>query len=152
MTCRPLPLPSEAPSMIPGRSSICISAPPYSRTPGIAVRVVNEYAATSDFVLVIFERKVLLSGQLMATKHLTNGNALFRHWESRPKQCEHRLTWRHQIQHHLHFPLQQSVPIVGRGASQVFCGKPHISIMIFMRKIRRNIYARHLIAKLPHTS
>jgi hypothetical protein len=44
--------------MIPGRSRIWISAPPYSRTPGIAVRVVKEYAATSDFVLVIFERKV----------------------------------------------------------------------------------------------
>lgn len=58
MTCRPLPLPSEAPSIIPGKSRIWISAPPYSRTPGIAVRVVKEYAATSDFVLVIFERNV----------------------------------------------------------------------------------------------
>src|SRR3954453_10953701 len=58
MTCRPRPLPSEAPSMIPGKSRIWISAPPYSRTPGIAVRVVKEYAATSDFVLVTFERKV----------------------------------------------------------------------------------------------
>lgn len=58
MTCLPLPFPSEAPSMIPGKSSTWISAPPYSRTPGIAVRVVNEYAATAAFVFVIFERKV----------------------------------------------------------------------------------------------
>ena len=58
MTCRPRPLPSEAPSMIPGRSSIWISAPPYSSTPGIAVSVVKEYAATSDLVLVIFDRNV----------------------------------------------------------------------------------------------
>lgn len=58
MTCRPRPLPSEAPSMIPGRSSSWISAPPYSRTPGMAVRVVKEYEATSDFVFVTLERKV----------------------------------------------------------------------------------------------
>ena len=58
MTCLPRPFPSEAPSMIPGKSSTWISAPPYSRTPGIAVRVVNEYAATSLLVFVIFERKV----------------------------------------------------------------------------------------------
>jgi hypothetical protein len=44
--------------MIPGKSRIWISAPPYSRTPGIAVRVVKEYAATSERVLVILERKV----------------------------------------------------------------------------------------------
>ena len=44
--------------MIPGRSRICISAPPYSNTPGIAVRVVKEYAATSDLVFVILDRKV----------------------------------------------------------------------------------------------
>lgn len=58
MTCLPRPLPSEAPSMIPGRSRIWISAPPYSSTPGIAVRVVNEYAAASLLVLVILLRKV----------------------------------------------------------------------------------------------
>lgn len=58
MTCRPRPLPSDAPSMIPGRSRIWISAPPYSSTPGMAVSVVNEYAATSDLVLVILERNV----------------------------------------------------------------------------------------------
>lgn len=58
MTCRPRPLPSAAPSMIPGRSRIWISAPPYSRTPGMAVRVVKEYAATSDLVFVILERNV----------------------------------------------------------------------------------------------
>lgn len=44
--------------MIPGKSRIWISAPPYSKTPGIAVRVVKEYAATSDFVFVIFDRRV----------------------------------------------------------------------------------------------
>ncbi len=58
MTCRPLPFPSEAPSMIPGKSSIWISAPPYSSTPGIAVSVVKEYAATAAFVFVILERNV----------------------------------------------------------------------------------------------
>lgn len=58
ITCLPLPLPSEAPSMIPGRSSIWISAPPYSSTPGIAVSVVKEYAAISDFVFVILDRNV----------------------------------------------------------------------------------------------
>ena len=58
MTCRPRPLPSEAPSMIPGKSRIWISAPPYSRTPGIAVSVVKEYAAVSLLVLVILDRKV----------------------------------------------------------------------------------------------
>lgn len=44
--------------MIPGRSRIWISAPPYSSTPGMAVRVVKEYAATAAFVLVIFDKKV----------------------------------------------------------------------------------------------
>jgi hypothetical protein len=58
MTWRPLPLPSEAPSMIPGRSSSWISAPPYSRTPGMAVSVVKAYEATSDLVLVTLERNV----------------------------------------------------------------------------------------------
>ena len=58
MTCRPRPLPSLAPSIIPGKSRTWISAPPYSSTPGIAVNVVNEYAATSDFVFVTFERNV----------------------------------------------------------------------------------------------
>ena len=58
MTCLPRPLPSEAPSMIPGKSRIWISAPPYSSTPGMAVSVVNEYAAISDLVLVILDRKV----------------------------------------------------------------------------------------------
>jgi hypothetical protein len=42
ITCLPLPFPSAAPSIIPGKSRIWISAPPYSRTPGIAVRVVKE--------------------------------------------------------------------------------------------------------------
>lgn len=58
ITCRPLPLPSEAPSIIPGRSRSWISAPPYSSTPGMAVRVVKAYEATSDFVLVTLDRKV----------------------------------------------------------------------------------------------
>lgn len=57
-TCLPLPFPSEAPSIIPGKSSTWISAPPYSSTPGIAVSVVNAYAATSLFVFVTFDRKV----------------------------------------------------------------------------------------------
>lgn len=44
--------------MIPGRSRIWISAPPYSSTPGMAVSVVKEYAAISDLVLVIFDKNV----------------------------------------------------------------------------------------------
>ena len=44
--------------MIPGKSKIWISAPPYSSTPGMAVKVVKLYAATSLRVLVIFERNV----------------------------------------------------------------------------------------------
>lgn len=58
ITCLPRPFPSEAPSIIPGKSRIWISAPPYSNTPGIAVSVVNEYAAASLLVLVILDRKV----------------------------------------------------------------------------------------------
>ena len=58
MTCLPRPLPSLAPSMMPGRSRTWISAPPYSSTPGMAVRVVKEYAATSLLVLVILDRNV----------------------------------------------------------------------------------------------
>jgi hypothetical protein len=58
MTCLPRPLPSEAPSMIPGKSRICISAPPYSNTPGMAVSVVKAYAATSALVFVIFDKNV----------------------------------------------------------------------------------------------
>jgi hypothetical protein len=42
ITCLPRPFPSAAPSMIPGKSSTWISAPPYSSTPGIAVKVVKE--------------------------------------------------------------------------------------------------------------
>jgi len=44
--------------MIPGRSSSWISAPPYSSTPGMAVSVVKEYAATSDLVLVTLDKNV----------------------------------------------------------------------------------------------
>ena len=44
--------------MIPGRSRSWISAPPYSSTPGIAVRVVKAYEATSDRVLVTLDRNV----------------------------------------------------------------------------------------------
>ena len=58
MTCRPLPFPSAAPSIMPGKSRTWISAPPYSITPGIAVSVVNAYAATAALVFVIFERSV----------------------------------------------------------------------------------------------
>mmetsp|Transcript_69137 Transcript_69137/g.124645 ORF Transcript_69137/g.124645 Transcript_69137/m.124645 type:complete len:226 (+) Transcript_69137:696-1373(+) len=47
MTCFPRPLPSLAPSMIPGRSSIWSLAPLYRTMPGMQVRVVNSYEATS---------------------------------------------------------------------------------------------------------
>ena len=67
--------------MIPGRSRIWISAPPYSSTPGIAVRVVNEYAATSDFVLVIFERNVDLPTDGKPTKAILASPDF---WTSKP--------------------------------------------------------------------
>ena len=41
ITCRPLPFPSLAPSMIPGRSNNWIFAPLYLKTPGTQVSVVN---------------------------------------------------------------------------------------------------------------
>ena len=50
MTCLPRPLPSLAPSIIPGKSSSCIFAPLYLKTPGIQVRVVNSYAAIFEKV------------------------------------------------------------------------------------------------------
>jgi len=43
---RPRPLPSLAPSMMPGRSSSWILAPRYRTTPGMHVSVVNSYDAT----------------------------------------------------------------------------------------------------------
>ena len=49
MTCRPLPFPSLAPSIIPGKSRSWILAPLYRITPGTVVRVVNSYAATSEY-------------------------------------------------------------------------------------------------------
>mmetsp|Transcript_13647 Transcript_13647/g.57772 ORF Transcript_13647/g.57772 Transcript_13647/m.57772 type:complete len:237 (+) Transcript_13647:663-1373(+) len=52
MTCLPRPLPSFAPSMIPGRSSSWIFAPRYRITPGMHVSVVNSYDATSEKVPV----------------------------------------------------------------------------------------------------
>mmetsp|Transcript_13993 Transcript_13993/g.41798 ORF Transcript_13993/g.41798 Transcript_13993/m.41798 type:complete len:282 (-) Transcript_13993:151-996(-) len=52
MTWRPRPLPVAAPSMIPGKSRIWIRAPRYFIVPGIAVSVVNSYAAASDLVPV----------------------------------------------------------------------------------------------------
>jgi hypothetical protein len=50
MTCLPRPLPSLAPSIIPGKSSNCILAPLNLSTPGIQVRVVNSYAAIFENV------------------------------------------------------------------------------------------------------
>lgn len=47
MTWRPRPLPSLAPWIIPGRSSIWIAAPLYWTWPGTVVNVVNSYAATA---------------------------------------------------------------------------------------------------------
>ena len=41
VTCLPRPLPSLAPSMMPGRSSSWTLAPLYRTTPGTQVRVVN---------------------------------------------------------------------------------------------------------------
>lgn len=46
LTWRPLPLPSFAPSMIPGKSNNWILAPRYLTTPGTHVSVVNSYEAT----------------------------------------------------------------------------------------------------------
>lgn len=50
MTCRPRPLPSFAPSMIPGKSRTCILAPLWLSVPGTVVRVVNSYEAASEWV------------------------------------------------------------------------------------------------------
>ena len=58
ITCRPLPLPSFAPSMIPGKSSSCIFAPLYLITPGTVVRVVNSYDATSEYTPARLVRRV----------------------------------------------------------------------------------------------
>jgi len=72
-TCRPLPRPCAAPSTIPGRSSnwmrtpvisslnntftwVGSALPLYSSTPGIAVKVVNSYAAASLAVFVTFDK------------------------------------------------------------------------------------------------
>lgn len=41
MTCLPLPLPSLAPSMMPGRSRTWMVVPFYSYSPGMQVTVVN---------------------------------------------------------------------------------------------------------------
>mmetsp|Transcript_33695 Transcript_33695/g.104015 ORF Transcript_33695/g.104015 Transcript_33695/m.104015 type:complete len:211 (-) Transcript_33695:31-663(-) len=57
MTCLPRPLPSAAPSMMPGRSRIWISVPLYITLPGMHVSVVNSYAATAESVLVVLLRK-----------------------------------------------------------------------------------------------
>ncbi len=56
MTCLPRPLPSLAPSIIPGKSSNWIFEPLYWSTPGIQVRVVNSYAAIFEKVPWIKER------------------------------------------------------------------------------------------------
>ena len=45
VTYLPLPFPSLAPSMIPGRFNNCILAPLCLMTPGMQVNVVNSYAA-----------------------------------------------------------------------------------------------------------
>ena len=77
ITCRPRPFPSFAPSMIPGRSSSCKGqrsmvecasgggsghtwtfAPLYLMTPGTVVRVVNSYAATSEYTPAKLVRSV----------------------------------------------------------------------------------------------
>mmetsp|Transcript_16918 Transcript_16918/g.37597 ORF Transcript_16918/g.37597 Transcript_16918/m.37597 type:complete len:204 (+) Transcript_16918:545-1156(+) len=57
-TCRPRPLPSFAPSMIPGRSRIWILAPRKCNVPGMAVRVVNSYPAARENVPVNFVSSV----------------------------------------------------------------------------------------------
>ena len=60
MTCLPRPLPSFAPSIIPGKSSIWILAPLYMTWPGTVVSVVNSYAATSECCPVSRLIRVLL--------------------------------------------------------------------------------------------
>jgi hypothetical protein len=57
-TCRPRPFPSEAPSMMPGKSSSCIRQSLWWITPGIHVSVVNSYEAVSDFVVVKVDKMV----------------------------------------------------------------------------------------------
>ena len=54
----PLPFPSAAPLINPGKSRICIFAPRCSITPGIQVRVVNAYPPVSECASVTFEMSV----------------------------------------------------------------------------------------------
>lgn len=58
ITYLPLPLPSLAPSIIPGKSSNYIFVPLCIIFPGIHVKVVNSYAATLDIVPVNFVNNV----------------------------------------------------------------------------------------------
>ena len=79
-TCRPLPRPCAAPSTMPGRSSnwmrtpvtssfnksyswVDSTLPLYSSTPGIAVKVVNSYAAASLAVFVTFDKTRRINDQ-----------------------------------------------------------------------------------------
>lgn len=58
ITYLPRPLPSLAPSIIPGKSNNWILAPLYLITPGTQVRVVNSYAATFENVPVSLVKSV----------------------------------------------------------------------------------------------
>lgn len=58
ITYLPRPLPSFAPSMIPGKSKSYILAPLYLITPGIQVNVVNSYAAIFENVPVNLVKRV----------------------------------------------------------------------------------------------
>ena len=54
----PLPLPSEAPLISPGRSRICILAPLWSMMPGMQVRVVKAKLPASDSTSVSWEMRL----------------------------------------------------------------------------------------------
>lgn len=58
ITSFPRPRPEDAPFTRPGTSRNWIVAPLCSSTPGTTVRVVNSYAATSDFAPVTLFRRV----------------------------------------------------------------------------------------------
>lgn len=68
ITCLPLPFPSLAPSIIPGRSITWILAPLKVSRPGTAVRVVNSYAATSLKAPVSLVKRVDLPTEGKPTK------------------------------------------------------------------------------------
>jgi len=79
----PLPLPLEAPVIIPGRSKICILAPLYSMIPGMISKVVNSYSPIFDSALVSWFKMVDLPTEGNPTS-TTVESPLFLIWKPLP--------------------------------------------------------------------